>query len=190
MGGQSGAHHGLPGFSSQPSLFRQLSAQDAHLPQVLCAGLQPAWKHSKSSEVSLPASFPAGRCMPSSRILPLVIDCKAARSMTEMCICQKSVSSPLSVTATALCIRCMFWSSQQLQALSRSVLLCRMPPAADCKHCFTATPLTEKEDPPSVLLKLAHLAQVYSNPAFHYNLPGPVSLKLVWNNISIAYSGK
>ncbi|KAK9865908.1 hypothetical protein WJX84_000433 [Apatococcus fuscideae] len=31
--------------------------------------------------------------------------------------------------------------------------------------------------------------QVYSNPAFHYNLPGPVSLKLVWNNISIAYSG-
>ena len=31
--------------------------------------------------------------------------------------------------------------------------------------------------------------QVYSNPAFHYNLPGPVSLKLVWNNITIAYSG-
>ena len=31
--------------------------------------------------------------------------------------------------------------------------------------------------------------QVYSNPAFHYNTPGPVSLKLVWNNITIAYSG-
>lgn len=33
------------------------------------------------------------------------------------------------------------------------------------------------------------LLQVWSNPAFHYDTPGPVSLKLRWNNITITYSG-
>ncbi|KAL0031317.1 hypothetical protein WJX79_003158 [Trebouxia sp. C0005] len=31
--------------------------------------------------------------------------------------------------------------------------------------------------------------QVWSNPAFHYDTPGPVSLKLRWNNITVTYSG-
>ncbi|KAK9830412.1 hypothetical protein WJX72_011632 [[Myrmecia] bisecta] len=30
---------------------------------------------------------------------------------------------------------------------------------------------------------------VYSNPAFHYDTPGPVSLKLQWRNLTITYSG-
>ena len=33
------------------------------------------------------------------------------------------------------------------------------------------------------------LLQVHSNPAFHYDTPGPVSLKLTWNNLTVTYSG-
>lgn len=31
---------------------------------------------------------------------------------------------------------------------------------------------------------------VYSNPAFHYDTPGPVSLRLEWNGLSVTYSGR
>ncbi|KAK9797405.1 hypothetical protein WJX73_006256 [Symbiochloris irregularis] len=31
--------------------------------------------------------------------------------------------------------------------------------------------------------------QVYSNPAFHYDTPGPVSIRLEWNNLTVTYSG-
>lgn len=31
--------------------------------------------------------------------------------------------------------------------------------------------------------------RVYTNPAFHYDTPGPVSLRLEWNGISVTYSG-
>ena len=30
---------------------------------------------------------------------------------------------------------------------------------------------------------------VFSNPAFHYDTPGPVSLRLEWKGLVIAYSG-
>ena len=31
---------------------------------------------------------------------------------------------------------------------------------------------------------------VYSNPAFHYDTPGPVSLRLEWKGFSVTYSGR
>ncbi|KAL3162019.1 hypothetical protein ABBQ38_009090 [Trebouxia sp. C0009 RCD-2024] len=31
--------------------------------------------------------------------------------------------------------------------------------------------------------------QVWSNPAFHYDTPGPVSVKLRWHNLTVTYSG-
>lgn len=31
--------------------------------------------------------------------------------------------------------------------------------------------------------------RVWSNPAFHYHTPGPVSLRLEWNGIKLTYSG-
>lgn len=31
---------------------------------------------------------------------------------------------------------------------------------------------------------------VYSNPAFHYDTPGPVSLRLEWKGLAITYSGE
>lgn len=53
-------------------------------------------------------------------------------------------------------------------------------PAAPClQHCRLPEALTHQPARP----------QVYSNPAFHYQTPGPVSLKLVWNNITVSYSG-
>lgn len=32
--------------------------------------------------------------------------------------------------------------------------------------------------------------RVFSNPAFHYDSPGPVSLQLEWNGLKITYSGE
>ncbi|KAK9797411.1 hypothetical protein WJX73_007627 [Symbiochloris irregularis] len=31
--------------------------------------------------------------------------------------------------------------------------------------------------------------RVWSNPAFHYDTPGPVALRLAWNNLTVTYSG-
>ena len=36
----------------------------------------------------------------------------------------------------------------------------------------------------------ANGVQIYSNIAFHYDTPGPVSLRLNWNGLSFTYSGE
>ena len=32
--------------------------------------------------------------------------------------------------------------------------------------------------------------KIYSNPAYHYGSPGPVSLRLEWNGLKFTYSGE
>ena len=88
-------------------------------------------------------------------------------------------SNWLSVESPAMFNSCGSFSSCCICVQNRQshAKLSRNLHKSECKHmCRSAH-------------SVCAVAQVWSNPAFHYDTPGPVSLKLRWHNLTVTYSG-